>query len=120
MADRPRIGARIQRARKLLGLSQKELGALAGASERTVGNWENDRKYPQNIPLLERALGITLEEESPEPKPEPDPPPTAGENLDELEKEFNLWLANRRRSLREGRKESPNANLYRHPSRKAV
>lgn len=58
------LAARIRKARKRRGLSQKELAAKVGASERQVMRWEH-REAPQHpseahAKALSRALGIQV------------------------------------------------------------
>lgn len=53
-----RLGLRIKRARQAARLSQVELGALVGASARTIGNWERGKHDPENsLGALEEILG---------------------------------------------------------------
>jgi transcriptional regulator with XRE-family HTH domain len=69
MPAAPHVGARIRRARKLLGLTQQELASKIGVSRNTVDAWENERAYPRRYDVaLEEALGISLAGE-PEPAP---------------------------------------------------
>ncbi len=66
----PHVGARIRRARKLLGLTQQELAAKVGVSRNTVDSWENDRAYPKRYDVaLEQVLGIDLSGEPARPGP---------------------------------------------------
>jgi transcriptional regulator with XRE-family HTH domain len=56
------IGARIRQARHEAGMTQKELGALVGVSERSVAAWElgEGAKAPYAwMDQLERFLGIS-------------------------------------------------------------
>jgi transcriptional regulator with XRE-family HTH domain len=103
-----RIATRIRNRRQELGWLQQELADRVGVDRVTVSNWETGKQKPERyIGKLEQVLGVSLEDDTEE------------DDLDELEQEFHLWLARRRR-LREGRKESPNASIDRPPSRKAV
>jgi len=53
------LGDTIYRLRKEKGLSQSELGRLAGVSSTTVRKWEKYRGCPNIylLPLLNRILG---------------------------------------------------------------
>ena len=56
------IGQRIRQARHEAGMSQKELGALVGVSERSVAAWElgEGAKAPYSwMDQLERFLGVS-------------------------------------------------------------
>jgi len=60
----PRIGRRIKRARERRRISQAQLGAALGVSQKTIDNWENDRTYPKSsIGALEDFFGIDLSAE---------------------------------------------------------
>jgi transcriptional regulator with XRE-family HTH domain len=60
-SDPPTLGTRIRRARERKRLSQEELAAKVGASERAVNDWENDRRRPRNrLGALEEVLGVSL------------------------------------------------------------
>ena len=58
------IGNRIYELRKEKGLSQKELGALIGVSNKAVSKWETGAAAPktETIIKLASALGVTVEE----------------------------------------------------------
>lgn len=58
------IGNRIYELRKAKGLSQKELGALIGVSNKAVSKWETGAAAPktETIIKLAAALGISTEE----------------------------------------------------------
>jgi transcriptional regulator with XRE-family HTH domain len=63
------LGMQIRRARERKRLSQEELAAKVGASERAVNDWENDRRKPRNrIGALEEVLGVSLTGEPGEPE----------------------------------------------------
>ena len=65
--DRPPIGTKIKRARERLRLTQAQLAARVGVSQKTVDNWEHNRSYPKSaIGALEEILG---------PLTDGDPPP---------------------------------------------
>ena len=52
------IGREIARARRRAGLSQRQLGVLAGTSQATISAYESGRKHP-SVPVLERLLGAS-------------------------------------------------------------
>lgn len=58
------LGALINRRRKELGLTQKELGEMLNISGQAVSGWEIDGKYPDimTLPALRRILSLTEEE----------------------------------------------------------
>ena len=58
------LGETIYKLRKEKGLSQAELGALVGVSNKAVSKWETDEANPdiQSLPLVAEALGVTLDE----------------------------------------------------------
>jgi DNA-binding XRE family transcriptional regulator len=61
MDGRPPIGMKIKRARERLRLTQVELGAAIGVSQKTIDNWEHDRSYPKSsIGALEEVLRVNL------------------------------------------------------------
>lgn len=61
MAGPPPIGMKIKRARERLRMSQAELGAAIKVSQKTIDNWEHDRRYPKSsIGALEAVLGVEL------------------------------------------------------------
>ena len=109
-----RIATRIRNRRQELGWLQQELADRVGVDRVTVSNWETGKQKPERyIGKLQQVLGISLEDD-------PDPQRhTTEDEMDELEQQLQLLLARRRR-LREGRKESPNASIDRRPARKAV
>ena len=57
------FGELIRDYRRRSGLSQEQLGALAGVKKNAVGAWEAGRSRPDvaSIPILCRALGIPLQ-----------------------------------------------------------
>lgn len=58
----PPIGMAIKRARERLRMTQAELGAELRVSQKTIDNWEHDRRYPKSsIGALEEVLGISLD-----------------------------------------------------------
>ena len=62
MATPPPIGRKIKRARERLRLKQAQLGDAIGVSQKTIDNWEHDRRYPKSsIGALESVLGISLD-----------------------------------------------------------
>jgi transcriptional regulator with XRE-family HTH domain len=84
MPARPKVGAKIRRARQLLDMRQQDLADKIGVSRNTVDSWENDRAYPQRkLARLEEVLGVSLEGE---PAPEPGP-------LDDLKPWQDDWEA---------------------------
>ena len=61
MPGRPRIGARIRRARQLRDMRQQDLADALGVSRNSVDSWENDRSFPQRkLARLEQVLGVSL------------------------------------------------------------
>ena len=67
------FGKLIRDYRRRCGLSQEQLGAMAGVKKNAVGAWEAGRSRPDlaSVPVICKALGITLRvffgvEESPE------------------------------------------------------
>lgn len=56
------FGEMIREYRRRCGLSQEQLGALAGVKKNAVGAWEAGRSRPDlaSVPVLCRALGIPL------------------------------------------------------------
>ena len=69
MPARPKVGARIRRARQLLDMRQQDLAGKLGVSRNTVDSWENDRAYPQRKRArLEDVLGISLDGGAAEPE----------------------------------------------------
>ena len=61
MTDHPPVGLKIKRARERLRWTQEQLGAAVGVSQKTIDNWENDRRYPRSsIGALEEVLNIDL------------------------------------------------------------
>jgi len=69
------IGDRIRLRRQALGLTQKELAELVGASESAVLAWEKGRYFPaRRQGRVEAVLGISLAgEENGTPLPPIDP-----------------------------------------------
>lgn len=62
MAQNPPIGLTIKRARERLRMTQAQLGERIGVSQKTIDNWEHDRRYPRSsIGALEDVLGISLD-----------------------------------------------------------
>lgn len=51
------IGERIRNYRKIVGLTQKELGTLSGTSERTIQNYETGKRQPR-IEQLQKIAPI--------------------------------------------------------------
>lgn len=100
MAERPPIGARIERARKLRRLTQQQLADLCGVSIRAVNDWENDRKYPNNVPLLEQVLGLSLENGD---EPGPDGGHTEATMLHQEVRSLRKEIEELRNELRERR-----------------
>ncbi len=58
------VGNRIYELRKEKGLSQKELGALIGVSNKAVSKWETGASAPKTETIIKLAavLGVTAEE----------------------------------------------------------
>lgn len=57
------IGDRIKQLRKALGLTQEELGRIAGISKAAVSAWERERSKPDTDSLLalERKKRVNIE-----------------------------------------------------------
>lgn len=55
-----KMGPRIRRLRKRLGLTQTELGERVGVRELAVGDWEREKYAPkgENLVALADALGV--------------------------------------------------------------
>jgi transcriptional regulator with XRE-family HTH domain len=55
-----KMGPRIRRLRKRLGLTQEELGAKVGVKELAVGDWEREKYAPRgdNLVALADELGV--------------------------------------------------------------
>ncbi len=61
IARKREIGERIRARRKLLGLSQTELGEAVGVTKSAVSQWENGHTHvdPKTLPILVKALKTT-------------------------------------------------------------
>lgn len=57
------LGQRIQKGRKVAGLSQEELAELLGVSRQAVSRWENDNGYPEmeKIIRLSQIYQVSLD-----------------------------------------------------------
>lgn len=65
---------KIKRARERLRMTQADLAARIGVSQKTIDNWEHDRRYPKSsIGALEDVLGVSLDDD-PVPPPREIPP----------------------------------------------
>ena len=114
MPERPKVGARIRRARQLLDMRQQDLADKLGVSRNTVDSWENDRAYPQRkLARLEEILGITLEPRDPlsvplEPENDWEREVLGDEELDlEVRRALVLdWRAARDEALAQARREA--------------
>lgn len=73
MQTDPPIGLKIRRARERQRLTQADLAAQVGVSQKTVDNWENGRTRPKSsIGALEQILGpLDRADVSPSPAPTP-------------------------------------------------
>ena len=58
------LGERIQKYRKMKGLSQEELGKLLHISRQTISKWESNQSSPdiQSCKAMADVFGISLEE----------------------------------------------------------
>ena len=58
------LGERIQKYRKMKGLSQEELGKLPHISRQTISKWESNQSSPdiQSWKAMADVFGISLEE----------------------------------------------------------
>lgn len=54
-------GQRIQQARKIVGLSQKQLGEKLGLSASMIGQWENDLRNPKYETVKRIAIALNVE-----------------------------------------------------------
>lgn len=56
----PHISKRIVELREARGLSQKQLGTLAGVTAPAITMWETGKRFPRgkNLTSLARALGV--------------------------------------------------------------
>lgn len=57
----PHISKRIVELREARGLSQKDLGTLAGVTAPAITMWETGKRFPRgkNLQNLARALGVS-------------------------------------------------------------
>nr|BFD63146.1 hypothetical protein BdHM001_18270 [Bdellovibrio sp. HM001] len=57
----PHISRRIIQLREARGLSQKDLGALAGVTAPAITMWETGKRFPRgkNLKALAKALGVS-------------------------------------------------------------
>ena len=64
MEDQIRFGNYLTERRKIMGLSQAQLGALLGVSDKAVSKWENARAMPDSRILvrLGELLGVTADD----------------------------------------------------------
>lgn len=64
MKDYMTLGERIQKYRKMKGLSQEELGKLPHISRQTISKWESNQSSPdiQSCKAMADVFGISLEE----------------------------------------------------------
>ena len=64
MEDKIRFGNYLTERRKIMGLSQVQLGALLGVSDKAVSKWENARAMPDSRILvrLGELLGVTTDD----------------------------------------------------------
>ncbi len=59
-----RVGDFIAERRKIKGITQGELAAKMGVSDKAVSKWERNRSYPDvtTMPKLAGELGVTVDE----------------------------------------------------------
>lgn len=113
----PPIGLKIKRARERLRWSQAQLAAAIGVSQKTIDNWEHDKRYPKSaIGALEEVLGISFEDE-PEPGPGAPEPEDPADQLERYAHEA-LEAAARLRAARQ-RQQDPNGEANGHDTRRA-
>lgn len=61
----PPLGMKIKRARERLRWTQAQLGDRIGVSQKTIDNWEHNRRYPRSsIGALEEVLGVILADDA--------------------------------------------------------
>jgi transcriptional regulator with XRE-family HTH domain len=61
--SRTPVGMAIKRGRERLRMTQAQLGDAIGVTQKTIDNWEHDRRYPKSaIGALENVLGISLDD----------------------------------------------------------
>ena len=55
---------RIKELRLAAGLTQVQLGAKVGVAQNCISTWENESFLPRvrDLPLLAKALGVSIEE----------------------------------------------------------
>ncbi|HJC43384.1 MAG TPA: helix-turn-helix domain-containing protein [Candidatus Mediterraneibacter gallistercoris] len=58
------VGGNIRKARKVLGITQKELGEKLGISQAAIGQLENDRSNPkmETLRKISKALDVSISE----------------------------------------------------------
>lgn len=63
-APRSDFGKRLVAARERAGLSQAQLGAALGLSQRAIAHWERRHcsLYPEQLEALAKALNVSLDE----------------------------------------------------------
>lgn len=79
--DLPHISKRIVELREARGLSQKDLGTLAGVTAPAITMWETGKRFPRgkNLKNLAKALGVPesaiLDDTAPPPVRPPESSP---------------------------------------------
>lgn len=91
MTDAVRIGRRIRRFRKLMGLSKSELARRVGVSPTAVHNWEENGVMPRMDTLMEIGDALQMDvvqlvaRDGPDESSPADPAPGAASRQDRLE-----------------------------------
>src|SRR5262245_8671721 len=75
LMDEKTFGARLKELREATGLSQRDLAAKIGTSQKAISHWEQGQREPGwfNCIALAKALGISLDVLATEPAEVPEP-----------------------------------------------
>ena len=80
------IGDNIRRLRELHELTQRELGKIAGVSDKAVSTWENGIKTPRMTAIKQMAefFGVSAGDLLADEPPERDVSPTFAQQMSQL------------------------------------